>query len=74
MSKTQEVVESEEQSVLISGMKKRLKEKIQSCTSLQEKLRDVESKYVFFFNSYTQQHKTKNSNTHTHIQSDHAKI
>ena len=48
MSKTQEAVESEEQSVLISGMKKRLKEKIQSCTSLQEKLRDVESKYVFF--------------------------
>ena len=47
MSKTQEAVENEEQSVLISGMKKRLKEKIQICTSLQEKLRDVESKYVF---------------------------
>ena len=49
MSKTQEAVESEEQSVLITGMKKRLKEKIQICTSLQEKLRDVESKYVSFF-------------------------
>ena len=37
-------VENEERDVLISGMKKRLKNKIQVCTSLQEKLRDVEGR------------------------------
>lgn len=45
------VVESEERDALISGMKKRLKDKIQRCTTLQEKLRDVESKYVYLSQS-----------------------
>ena len=48
MSKTQEAVENEEQSVLISGMKKRLKEKIQIARRFRKNYETSRASTFFF--------------------------